>query len=163
MEKYFVNLTNGIESIPALTAAGREFAFLRIQSTVCEQKDWARLIMDLDNNLLMNLAVGYTCVVYDFGAQKKTARAVYQGLEFVRYACSMCWLGEAEEPLVRGNKCGEYFYKCYKELPDRVINKLKYYRTYFRGKVDLIGVSAATTHDNDKEFYMSIIAEYING
>lgn len=161
MEKYFVNLTNGIEAIPRLAAEEKPFAFIRIQSTVCEQKDWARLIMDLDNNFLMSVALGYTCYVYDFGAQKKTARAVYQGLEFIRYACSMCWTGDAAEPLVRGNKCGDYFYKSYKELHERVRNKLKYYRAYFRGKVDIIGVSEATTHDNDKAFYRDIIDQYL--
>lgn len=163
MEKYFINLTNGIEAIPALKSEGKDFAFIRIQSTVCEQKDWARLLMDLDNNFLMQLALGFDCIVFDFGARKKTARAVYQGLEFVRFACSVCWLGEAEEPLVRGNKCGPYFYKSYNELPDRVLNKLKFYRTYFRGKISLRGVSEATTHDNDKAFYQDIINGHING
>ena len=161
MEKYFVNLTNGIEAIPALTTSGKQFSFIRIQSTTCEQKDWDRLIMDLDNNFLLHAALGYTCVVYDFGAHKPTARAVYQGLEFIKFAASMCWLGEADEPLVRGNKCGEYFYKSYKELTDRTKNKLKYFRTFFRGKIDIIGVSAATPRDNDKEFYKKILDQYL--
>ena len=161
MEKYFINLTNGIEIIPLLSAERKDYSFIRLQSTICEQKDWDRLIMDLDNNFLMHLALGYACKVYDFGAQKKTARAVYQGLEFVRYATAMCWLGEAEEPLVRGNKCGEYFHKSYRELSDRAKNKLKYYRTFFRGKITLEGISSATVHDNDKDFYKDIIDKYL--
>ena len=161
MEKHFINLTNGIEIIPELAAENKSFSFIRIQSTTCEQKDWDRLIMDLDNNFLINLALGYTCIVYDFGAHKKTARAVYQGLEFIRFATSMCWLGEADEPFVRGNKCGEYFYKSYRELIDRTKNKLKYFRTFFRGKIDLVGVSDSTPNDNNKEFYKQIIDKYL--
>ena len=72
----YINLTNGVEAISTLQG---DYRFIRIQSTVCEQKLWDRLIQDLDYDFLMNLALGHKCIVYDFGARKPIPRAVYQG------------------------------------------------------------------------------------
>lgn len=160
MEKHYINLTNGIEKLPDLMRDGTPFSFIRIQSTVCEQKDWSRLILDLDNDLLLHAAMGVTCYVYDFGAQKKTARAIYQGLEFVRYALSRALTGDAPDPIVRGHNCREYFYESYKALSSRALGKLKYYRSYMKGSINIIGVSTATVHDNDRQFYLDILQDF---
>lgn len=79
--KRYVNLTNGIEAISQLNLS--DYSFIRIQSTICEQKLWDRLIQDLDYDFLMNVALGNKCVVYDYGANKPIPRAIYQGLEFI--------------------------------------------------------------------------------
>lgn len=71
-----------------------DYRSIRIQSTICEQKNWDRLIQDLDYDFLMNLALGHKCVVYDFGAKKPIPRAVYQGLEFVKYVLNSRWLDQ---------------------------------------------------------------------
>ena len=87
----YINLTNGVEAIPKLQG---DYRFIRIQSTVCEQKLWDRLIQDLDYDFLMNLALGHKCIVYDFGARKPIPRAVYQGLEFIKYVLHRRWLNK---------------------------------------------------------------------
>lgn len=48
--KRYVNLTNGIEAISQLNLS--DYSFIRIQSTICEQKLWDRLIQDLDYDSL---------------------------------------------------------------------------------------------------------------
>lgn len=78
----YINLTNGIEVLPVLTD---EFKFIRIQSTACEQKLWDRIIQDLDYDFLLNAAIGNECVIYDYGAKKPIPRAIYQGVEFIKY------------------------------------------------------------------------------
>lgn len=58
----YINLTNGVEAIPMLEFWNEDYRFIRIQSTICEQKNWDRLIQDLDYDFLMNLALGHKCI-----------------------------------------------------------------------------------------------------
>lgn len=86
----YINLTNGIEAIPILSEG---YHFIRIQSTQCEQKHWDRVIQELDYDFLINAALGNECVIYDYGARKPNARAMYQGVEFIKYVLHRRWLG----------------------------------------------------------------------
>ena len=135
----YVNLTNGVEAIPTLQG---DYRFIRIQSTICEQRLWDRLIQDLDYDFLMNLALGHKCVVYDFGARKPIPRAVYQGLEFVKYVLNRRWLDKEYITNVnrsknkeRKNNCNDYFAKCYEQLEDRTKKKLDYFIPYINTDV----------------------------
>ena len=70
--RHFVNLSNGAEALPLLEAAGvpaAEIAFCRIQSSHCEAQDFYGVLQNLDHNLLMHLALGYECRIYDFGSR----------------------------------------------------------------------------------------------
>ena len=69
MDKHFINLTNGIEAIPFLD----NYEFVRIPSTYCEAKAWDKLMLSLDSNFLMNLAVGNTCIIYDYSQKVRFA------------------------------------------------------------------------------------------
>jgi hypothetical protein len=46
-------------------------SFVRIQSTACEQQKWEALIRDVDANLLISLALGKSCIVYDYGSRHR--------------------------------------------------------------------------------------------
>lgn len=161
----YINLTNGVEAIPMLKFWNEDYRFIRIQSTICEQKNWDRLIQDLDYDFLMNLALGHKCVVYDFGARKPVPRAVYQGLEFVKYVLSRRWLDQEYITNVnrsknqeKKNNCNDYFYRCYQRLEDRTKKKLDYFLPYVIAKeINLECVTDCTQHDNDKEFYREIL------
>lgn len=70
-------------------------SFVRIQSTACEQQHFERLMQGLDATLLLQLALGHTCLVYDLGSRNKkrgAPRAIWYGLEFARYALTR-WVG----------------------------------------------------------------------
>lgn len=151
----YINLTNGIESIPSV----EEHRFIRIQSTACEQKRWDFIIQDLDNDFLMNLAVGNRCVVHDYGANKPVSRALYQGLIFIRFCIELCWFGEVlSEPNVKGNNCTKYFHGLYCNLENRTLLKLKYFRKFLITDNIHLDIQCATTnHDGDIEFYKSIL------
>lgn len=161
MRVNYINLTNGIESLPVLPNG---FRFIRIQSTICEQKLWDRLIQDLDYDFLLNIAIGNECVIYDYGARKPIPRAIYQGVEFIKYVLYKRWLNE--EYLTRCNRnngehirkdCNSYFESCYRSLDDRTKKKLDYFKSYVSGVIDIKTVTDATIHDVDKKFYRNIL------
>ena len=131
--RHFINLKNGIEAVPTLHAMNvHDYAFCRVQSTMCEVGDmekvlcgefilwairlglvWAIimrrrvLFTELDANLLVSLALGYSCVVYDFGSRDKkrgVPRALWYGTEFVRYALDWYWFDakdDTQTPILR--------------------------------------------------------------
>lgn len=130
MRKHFVNLTNGIEAIRQFNL--QDYAFLRIQSTACEQKRWPFILDDLDANFLMSLALGHTCIIYDYGHNGKP-RSLWQGCEWIRYALERRWYGRTIRPSVHGHNVGAYFDACYSRLPDTTLRRLDYFGKFASG------------------------------
>lgn len=158
----YINLTNGIEAIPTLS---EDYRFIRIQSTFCEQKLWDRMIQDLDYDFLMNLALGNLCVVYDFGANKPLSRALYQGLEFIKYVLNKRWLNKDYAPNVNRstnrypiNNCRRYFVECYHRLENRTLKKLDYFSPFIMtDEINMAISGGSTIHDGDRVFYKEIL------
>ena len=117
----------------------------------------------------MNLALGHKCVVYDFGARKPIPRAVYQGLEFVKYVLNRRWLDKEYITNVnrsknkeRKNNCNDYFSKCYEQLEDRTKKKLDYFIPYINTDVIYLEcITNCTEHDGDKEFYKEVLRKAV--
>jgi hypothetical protein len=71
-----------------------------------EKKDFERLLRELDNNLLMNLALGNTCCVYDYGSRKKNpadhlyghSRLLWMGIPFIRMVLNRIWYARLTDP-----------------------------------------------------------------
>lgn len=169
-EKVFINLTNGIEALSEFKTSIwiQDYSFIRIQSTLLEQKNWNRIIQDLDYDFLMNLALGNKCIVYDYSAKKRISRAIYQGLPFIFFTLNKRWLGKEVKTIVSRNglgkyqDCTKYFSEQYKTLDERSKKKLDYFKPYIKdglNEVLLVGVSKATKHDGDKEYYRTILFE----
>ena len=121
----YINLTNGIEYLPEIDVHG----YIRIQSTACEQKRWWFIINDLDYSFLLQVALGNKVIIYDTSAHKNVSRALFQGVEWVKYVLSKCWLGKEITPVVRGCNCRGYFRDCFRVSSrdkDLAIKKLKY-------------------------------------
>lgn len=85
MPTHYANLTNGLLCGPA--TAG----LIRIPSTFCEQKMWGRVIYGAGPDMLATLARGYPVVVHDQSERQRNTRAQWQGLSWLRYACSAAW------------------------------------------------------------------------
>jgi hypothetical protein len=84
---HFVNLSNGVEALPLLK--GLPFSFVRIQSSHFEANNFNGILGGLDSTLLMYLAMGHDCYIYDFGSRnkkRKAPRAVWYGVPFIKYA-----------------------------------------------------------------------------
>lgn len=141
----FLNLSNGLLAGDALA---KPFALVRIQSTACEQKRWGFILEDLDHTFLMPVALGLEVHVHDFGA-----RAVWQGLPWIRYALTRAWRlsGYMSHAVVRGNDCAEYFDQCWwsEVRHASAERKLEYYRRFAPTAVRIVGHSARTELDGD--------------
>jgi hypothetical protein len=116
MKKVFLNLTNG------LLYDGSFDGFIRIQSTRCERKQWEELIKDIDNNFLMWLALGKDVVVVDYSARKKIPRALYQGMEWIWFACCKAWNIPLEKVFVKKCNCIAYFEEEWLKIDDKTKN-----------------------------------------
>ena len=168
MTKHYINLTNGIEAISEHNLSN--FSFIRIQSSACEQRLWDKLLLDLDYDFLMNVALGNECIIYDYAARKNIPRAVYQGVEFIKFVLQRCWYGTINTAYTcrSGNMDKKinvtgYFVKAYNSLSEQTKTKLKYFKPFLGGKVDIQCVTNATIHDGDKNFYAKILKENKGG
>lgn len=55
-----------------------------------------KVLTELDANFLTAAALGYSCLVYDYGSRdrkREAPRALWYGLEFVRFALNSLWFG----------------------------------------------------------------------
>ncbi len=158
MVNYYLNLTNGIEFLDRPDFNIKEYKFVRIQSTACEKHLWDKILMDLDYNFLLDLALGNEVIVCDTSQRKIISRALYQGLEFIRFVLNKYWLGKDIIPYVRNMNCSEYFQKEYKKLDNKTFKKLKYLKKFLNtDKINLTCISFNTNHDGDYNYYKNIL------
>ena len=169
--KHFVNLKNGIEAVPELRGLDLEVNFLRVQSTLCEVGDMEKVILELDASFLLAAALGYSCLVYDYGSRDKkrgTPRAIWYGLEFIRYALNKTWFGKSDRlPILRGKQVESLFSGKLSSMSKSTKKKLKYYRKFLPPEVlaldnpavRLVGVFKVTKHDDDEKFYADLVRE----
>ena len=180
--RHFINLSNGAEVLRSLKAGGVSpdaISFMRVQSSHCEAQDFNGLLNGLDHNLLMHLALGFDCRVYDFGSRGNqwlvegsddetehlyVPRAVWWGLEWTRFALSRMWrLPEQGPPLLRGYNVQRPFEAKLNELPKSLAKRLKYYRSHLAPDLDTLhlrGYYAPAAHDGEKEVYREMLVQH---
>jgi len=169
----FVNLTNGIEAIRKYNLSN--YSFVRIQSTTIEQKNWYKFFIDIDHNLLMNLAIGNMCLFYDFGCRRPISKTIYYGLPLLKYCLNKYWFNYEEHKVFIGrnlvncknfvediyNKYFIYHSEKYIDAKIQITSKYKYYRKFTslnnRNSVYLLGYSDSTNNDSNNEYYKSIL------
>lgn len=170
---HFINLTNGIEALQHLDR--QDVSFVRIQSSRCEANDFYGILSDIDHNLLFQLAIGSECVVYDYGSrgtawpgadgEMKVPRAIWWGVEWVRYALRRTWKIEetdAPPPTLRGYNVKSLFDEKLNRLPKPLYKKLKYYRKFHPEGVDLVGAygTKGTTFDGKDDVYERMVLDW---
>jgi len=142
-------LTNGIEIMP-----DGDCSFIRIRSTDCERKRYRRILEDVDHNLLMHLALGHHCIVYDCGCISKESRAVYWGFRWIRYAVEMVWFGHSN--MLPGPKklWDRYLARIEAGPDDSLMVKLRYYRRFLKtDKLNLEFKCKKARRDGEKKWY----------
>lgn len=161
----YVNLSNGIEALQSLQ--GAQVRFMRLQSTDCEHKSWAKVLDGLPDGFLMDVAMGVDVVVHDRSCSRRAgglSRAQWQGLEWVRYAMSRAGWGlpvevavpppstwNADRPIV----CvySGYWRRCWASLPASTIGRLQWFGRFVQ--TDVIRIRCAgglAEHDGDREW-----------
>ena len=155
---HYVNLTNGIEDIDKLD----NYRFIRIQSTHLEQNNFEEVLMNLDNDFIMNLALGNKCIIHDKASRGgKLSRAVWYGIPWIRYALERAWFDKVPETvLVKSFNNAKYFDQLYRSLSASAKRKLKYYKKFlFCDHVEIGYVCDRTIHDGDHNYYRRILEE----
>jgi hypothetical protein len=104
-------------------------------------------------------------VIYDMGSRSTTLsgaapRAVWYGLEFVRYALCRAWLGTAPPAHLRGHNTAALFEQHYQGFRQSTSKRLRYYRAHLApglAQLQLLGVYRATGQDSNRQFYTSLL------
>lgn len=165
--KHFLNLTNGVEAVPLLESLSLSYSFVRIQSTWCEQQRFDLILANLDAALLLHLALGHCCLVWDFASRNKKRgipRALWYGLEFVTYVLRRLWFQRCTDAWLRRQNVTSVFEAHYNDLQKTTVAKLRYYMRYIPPGVtdiQLYGVCKATVHDPDPGYYRDIVHKHL--
>lgn len=155
--KYYLNLTNGLELL-SNPNFNKEYKFVRIQSCTCERHLWNKLLLDLDYNFLMDIALGYNVIVYDSSPHKLLSRALYQGVEFINYTLNRVWLNKKIIPYVNNHNCEDYFEEEFKNLDKKVIKKLKYVKKFLNtDTINITCIGEMTKNDGNYEYFKNIL------
>ena len=157
---HFINLTAGLEHL--VEYLHMYFMFLRLQSSHLESKEFERFLQEVDNNLLMHLALGRKCCIFDMTSRKQknnVSRALWQGVPWITYALNRVWFNKETEHKY-GMHC--HFKAEYACLTKPTKSRLKYYRKFLlTDKIDLGYICEAADHDGDCEFYQDIVEKYL--
>ncbi len=155
-QKIFINLTNGIESLPFLEK--ENINFIRIQSSHCERQKYNQILDSIDYNFLMYLAMGYECVVYDFSANSEVPKAVYTGLEWIKYVCNRRWFGREEVVVVKDKIVNEFYQLQYSKIEYKTKRKIDYFKKFvLTNELKIRTITAETKYDNNIDYYKKII------
>lgn len=160
MIKYFLNLTNGLEFLPDLE--GEEIHFIRLQSTACEQGRWNYILNTIDADFLMYLALGAHCFVYDMTSRyggRRPSRAIWQGLEWIKYALNRCWFG-VEIKCPYGQET--HFKKLYDhKLTKPTKRRLRYFKNFLQtGALNIMTFCNETDNDSNFQFYKETLEKW---
>jgi len=156
--RHFINLTNGIQAIEDYELT--DVRFIRIQSTACEQKRWEDILMHLSDDFMISAALGHRCVVYDYGANKSVPRAIWQGLEWVKFGLWRAWWGRPYRPIGRAITMEPYFAEQYRKLSPRARARLAYFARYCRPEEQpllISSITGPTVRDGDKTYYVGLL------
>lgn len=157
--KFYLNLTNGIEFLSEENFK-ENYKFVRIQSCSCERHLWNKILLDLDYNFLIDVALGYRVVVCDASPHKVFSRALYQGVEFINYALNRILLNKEIKCFVKDMDVTKYFREQFKNLDKKTIKKIKYIRKFLNtDKIEIVCVGTNTKHDGDYEYFKKLLIE----
>jgi hypothetical protein len=148
---HWINLTNGLQAIKEYNLT--DYRVMRLQSTWCEQKHWGRILWSIPDEFLFQLALGHTCIVYDYGVRKEIPRAIWQGLEWVRYVLTRRWNNYIIIPQGRSRKMELYFARQYKLLSKNIKNRLDYYSKHATIFPDIQSITGSIEVENQDHLW----------
>lgn len=163
MIKYFINLSNGIDFLKDTDLL--DVHFIRIPSTWCEAKEWGKILFSLSDDFLMYLALGYKCVIFDCSSKTRIPRALWQGLEWIKFALYKIWFDRNYRPEGRAESMFYYFESVYNELPKYIKNKIRYFKKFLlTNDICLCYTCRQTDLDGEYEKLREILKErMLNG
>ena len=133
---------------------------MRLQSTWCEQKRWADVLTALPDEFLVRAALGERITVIDYGAHADAPRAIWQGLEWVKYALHRTWFERMYTPVGRAQSMQHYFGTQYQELDERVLVRLRYFRRFAAGQLQIGALFGRSRYDGNYQALASLLRRY---
>jgi hypothetical protein len=111
---------------------------------------------------LMWLALGYECIIYDFGAHSETSKAMYYGIEWIKYVLNIRWFGNTEIPYVRGTNVARQFAQHYKTIGKKTKKQIDYYKKFvLTTQLNITIITASTENDNQPDYFFNILKENV--
>lgn len=154
MQIKYLNLTNGLEYLDEI----KDYKVVRIQSTLCEAKCWDKLIQDLDYNFLLDLAQGNEVEVYDTSSKKKISRAMYQGIEFIKYTLNLRWFNRENKSYIKGMNVTNYFTQEYNKLSTTTKKKIDYIKKFLNtDEIHIKTHCKKSLHDGEYNYFKEIL------
>ncbi|KAA8491517.1 hypothetical protein FVE85_2532 [Porphyridium purpureum] len=177
-----VNLTNGLELMDNVVEIirrtgrnpGQHMTFCRIQSSLLEMQCLDQVLCELDSNVLLHLAMNHVVFVYDVGSRSKhtkVPRAIWYGVEFIKYAVMYLWFGGEsprlpEKVMLRGHNVAPYWKRQCSFLQKHTKKRIRYFRPYAARfdvqDVRLFGVCPqwTTNYDGKTAFYSDLLFDF---
>lgn len=161
---HFINLSNGLETLPFLDSLGVQYSCMRAQSSQCEAGKPEKLLENLPDSFLLALSLGYTPIVYDYGSRDPSSgvpRALWYGMVFIRWVLEIVWLGAPSlPPYLRGKDASHYFQQRFRHIREDIRRRLKYYRQFLPDpppcSLDIVCLFATTPNDGQKAYYAQL-------
>ncbi len=148
--KIYINLTNGLEFFEQKPELGADdVVFMRLQSTHCEQKRWEQVLSEVPDDMLFRLALGYKVIVVDFSGRRKVPRAIWQGMELLKYVLYRLWFDREYLPPTRAARDkGEYFQWVYGRIKENrnLRRRFEYFKRYLM--TDDLDIEYITGHSS---------------
>ena len=138
---HYINLTNGIQAISDYNL--KDYRAIRIPSSWCERKKFNEILFSLSDDLLLNLALGNKCIIYDYGANKLCPRAIWQGVEWIKFVLYKRWYYVDYELQGRLTTSKAYFEELHADLHNSTKRKVDYYQKFCRGIFDLHTITSS--------------------
>ena len=153
----FLNLTTGLEWTEYIDYYNFD-GFVRFQSTFLENKEFERFICEVDNNILMLLALGKSVCIWDTTSRMvkgNASRACWQGTSWLTYVLEKAWLNKESIYAYGMHSC---FKEKYSELSRPTLNRIKYYRRFLQTETIELGYECRKSlHDGKPEYYNRIV------
>ncbi len=141
----------------------KDYRFIRLQSTACEQKRWEEILLTISDDFLMVAALGNNCIVYDYSSKRQIPRAIWQGLEWIKYVLMRRWYGQTYMPQGRAAKCAKYFDEQYGKISKRVKTRLDYFGKFTNGyHLRITAVTDKTDKDGQYDWFKRSLSSNLN-
>ena len=86
------------------------------------------------------------------------SRAMYQGIEFIKYVLNRSWLDKEEKAIVKGHNVTEYFRQEYNKLNESTKKKLDYMKKFLNTEeIHIETYCRKSCRDGQYEYFKELV------
>jgi len=162
MKRFYINLSNGVEFLndPVVRMNNINTIFMYLPSSLCEAKRFDLILERVSDDLLLHLALGVECYIFDASTKDRKPKALRVGVQWIKYVLSRVWF-DKEITLEKGMH--KAFAEYYKKLKRTTIKRIKYYKKYLHtDKINLHCIYSKTELDSKHGRIAEQIKEFVS-